>query len=114
MNLQVFWPSAGLHGILIGLMVVAFVAIKLEVSWRRGLIYLLVGVVGSFLINIIRIVLLAIYALEHITDPMGFEVFHSVAGDIVFIPWIVIYVLVIIRHERGRRRSVATTAVGSS
>ncbi len=100
MNLQVFWPSAGLHGILIGLMVVAFVSIKLEVGWLRGFVYLLVGVAGSFVVNVIRIVLLAIYALQHITDPAGFEVFHSVAGDLVFIPWIVVYVLLIIRYER--------------
>jgi len=107
MNLQVFWPSAGLHGILIGRMVVAVVSIKLEVGWLRGLVYLLVGVAGSFIVNVLRIVLLAIYAMQHITDPKGFEVFHSVAGDLVFIPWIVVYVLLVIRHERrmaARRR----------
>ena len=117
MNLQVFWPSAGLHGILIGLMVVAFVSIKLEVGWRRGLVYLLVGVVGSFIVNVFRIVLLAIYAMQHITDPKGFEVFHSVAGDLVFIPWIVVYVLLIIRHERRiavRKRGQPSSSSGSA
>ncbi len=112
MNLQVFWPSAGLQGILIGLMVVAFVSIKLEVGWVRGLLYLLIGVVGSFVINVFRIVLLATYALGHITDPKGFEVFHSFAGDLVFIPWIIVYVLLIIRRERGLSLRLGTSGGG--
>jgi thaumarchaeosortase len=101
MTLQVFWPSAGLDGMIIGVLVVAFVVIKLGVGRIRGLVYVAIGVVGSFVVNAIRIVLLAIYALGHITSPNEFEVFHSVAGDLVFIPWIILYVLLIVRRERG-------------
>ena len=101
MTLQVFWPSAGLDGIIIGVLVVAFVVIKLGVGRVRGFLYVLIGVVGSFIVNALRIVLLAVYALGHITSPKEFEVFHSVAGDLVFIPWIILYVLLIVRRERG-------------
>jgi thaumarchaeosortase len=101
MTLQVFWPSAGLDGIIIGVLVVVFVVIKLGVRRVRGLVYVAVGVVGSFIVNAFRIILLALYALGHITSPKEFEVFHSVAGDLVFIPWIILYVLLIVRHERG-------------
>jgi thaumarchaeosortase len=99
MNLQVFWPSAGLHGIVIGLLVVVAICVKLGTGWTRGTWYLLVGAVGSFLVNVLRLTLLALYALSNITNPQAFEDFHSVAGDLIFIPWIILYVILILRRE---------------
>jgi len=106
MNLQVFWPSAGLDGIVIGLLVVVAICVKLGTGWMRGTAYLLVGAVGSFLVNVLRLVLLAIYALSQITNPLGFEAFHSVAGDLVFIPWIILYIVFILRRETRIARAV--------
>jgi thaumarchaeosortase len=105
MNLVVFWPSAGLDGIVIGLLVVVAMCVKLGTGWVRGAIYLAVGAAGSFLVNLLRIVLLVVYAFGNITDPKGFEAFHSVAGELVFLPWIVLYLLMILKFE-GRIWSV--------
>jgi thaumarchaeosortase len=99
MNLQVFWPSAGLHGIVIGLLVVVAICVKLGTGWTRGTLYLVVGALGSFVVNVVRLTLLALYALSNITNPQAFEDFHSVAGDLIFIPWIIIYVILILRRE---------------
>lgn len=99
MNLQVYWPSAGLQGIVIGLLAVATISVKLGSGWTRGSIYMVIGVVGSFLVNVLRIVLLAVYAMGAINDPKGFERFHSVAGELVFIPWILILIVLVVRHE---------------
>lgn len=99
MRLEVFWPSAGLDGIVLGLLVVVAVCSKLGTGWRRGALYLIVGAAGSFAVNILRITLLTFYALSDITNPKGFEAFHSVAGELVFLPWIALYVLMILRHE---------------
>lgn len=114
MTLQVFWPSAGLDGIIIGILVVVFVVIKLGVGHLRGFAYVAIGIVGSFAVNVLRIVLLAVYALGHVTSPKEFEVFHSVAGDLVFIPWIVVYVLLIVWHETGGSLSRGTRSVTAS
>lgn len=99
MNLQVFWPSAGLQGIVIGLLAIATISVKMGSGWMRGSIYLLIGTVGSFLVNVLRIVMLAVYAMGAINDPKGFERFHSVAGELVFIPWILILIVLLVRHE---------------
>ena len=99
MNLQVFWPSAGLQGIVIGLLAIATISVKMGSGWMRGSIYLLIGAVGSFLVNVLRIVMLAVYAMGAINDPKGFERFHSVAGELVFIPWILILIVLLVRHE---------------
>jgi len=106
MNLQVFWPSAGLDGIVIGLLVVVAICVKAGTGWARGLAYVLLGVVGSFLVNVLRLAVLGAYALANITDPKGFEAFHSVAGELIFIPWIIIFVLIILRRE-GRTATQA-------
>ena len=99
MNLQVFWPSAGLDGIVIGLLVVFAICVKAGTGWTRGTVYLLLGVVGSFLVNVLRLVLLADYALSNITNPKAFEAFHSVIGELIFIPWIIAFVILILRRE---------------
>jgi thaumarchaeosortase len=99
MNLQVFWPSAGLDGIVIGLLVVVAICVKVGTGWTKGILYLLVGAIGSFLVNVIRLVFLALYAMTNITDPKAFEAFHSVVGELIFIPWIVLFVILILRRE---------------
>jgi thaumarchaeosortase len=111
MNLQVFWPSAGLDGIVIGLLVVVAICVKARTGWTRGALYLVVGAVGSFLVNVVRLVILALYAMTNITDPKAFEAFHSVIGELIFIPWIVLFVILILRREsristRARRSFV--------
>lgn len=99
MNLQVFWPSAGLDGIVIGLLVVLAICVKLGTGWAKGAFYMFVGVVGSFAVNVVRLAVLAVYAMSNITDPKAFEAFHSVAGELIFIPWIVVFVILILRRE---------------
>ncbi len=99
MNLQVFWPSAGLDGIVIGLLVVFAICVKAGTGWARGTLYLGLGFVGSFLVNVLRLVLLAAYAMSNITNPQAFEAFHSVVGELVFIPWIVAFVVLVLRRE---------------
>ncbi len=99
LNLQVFWPSAGLDGIVIGLLVVFAICVKTGTGWERGALYLGLGVVGSFLVNVLRLALLAGYALSNITNPQAFQAFHSVIGELIFIPWIVAFVVLILRRE---------------
>jgi len=99
LNLQVFWPSAGLDGIVIGLLVVFAICVKAGTGWGRGAVYLLLGVVGSFLVNVLRLALLAAYAMGNITNPQAFQAFHSVIGELIFIPWIIAFVVLILRRE---------------
>jgi thaumarchaeosortase len=115
MNLQVFWPSAGLDGIVIGLLVVFAICVKAGTGWARGTLYLVIGVIGSFLVNVVRLVALAVYAMSNITNPQAFQAFHSVAGELIFIPWIIIFVVLILRRESRiatqRNRLQGLTAV---
>jgi len=114
LNLQVFWPSAGLDGIVIGLLVVFAICVKAGTGWARGAGYLLLGVVGSFLVNVLRLALLAAYALSNITNPQAFQAFHSVIGELIFIPWIIAFVVLILRRESrvsARARPLPSAAI---
>ncbi|MDA4114990.1 MAG: hypothetical protein OK442_00370 [Thaumarchaeota archaeon] len=115
LNLQVFWPSAGLDGIVIGLLVVFAICVKAGTGWGRGTAYLLIGVVGSFLVNVLRLVLLAAYAMGNITNPQAFQAFHSVIGELIFIPWIIAFVVLILRREsKIATRALSQTPESSS
>lgn len=109
MSLEAFWPSAGLEGIVIGLLAVTVVCVKIGTSWFNGGVYLLGGLVGSFLVNVLRIAMLVVYAFGDITDPRAFERFHSVAGELVFLPWIVLYIFFIIKRES--RKSITKAEI---
>lgn len=114
MDLQVFWPSAGLDGIVIGLLVVFAICVKAGAGWWRGAMYIVLGAVGSFLVNALRLVLLAAYAMSNITNPKAFEAFHSVIGELIFVPWIIAFVVLILRREgRISRKAMAMGRIGA-
>ncbi|MDA4128724.1 MAG: archaeosortase/exosortase family protein [Thaumarchaeota archaeon] len=102
MDLEVFWPSAGLHGVIIATLAVAAIAVKLRTGWWRGLAYLIIGIVGSGAVNVARITLLAFYALGG-SGPTAFERFHSAVGEIIFLPWVAGYLYLIVKRERRRQ-----------
>jgi thaumarchaeosortase len=104
MSLVVYWPSAGLHGMVIAVLAVVAVSVKLRTGWRSGAVYVILGLAGSVVVNTIRIALLAIYALYIGASPDAFEAFHSVIGELLFIPWIAGYIYWVIKRESCRLR----------
>jgi thaumarchaeosortase len=98
--MKVYWPSAGIHSIFIfGLVMFAFL-LKTVIPWRRALIYLFSGILLTCVVNSIRITLLSLYALGPNSDFSSWEQFHSIIGEIMFIPWILLYLAFVICLER--------------
>lgn len=113
--LEVYWPSAGVHGIIIAMLVVLGVAVKLRVGWLRGVAYLALAAVGSYAVDILRLVVLVEYAMQDLSNTQAFEIFHSYIGDLIFIPWTALFLLAMVLHERGRTtriRSPGSTTSG--
>ena len=86
--LQVFWPSAGVHSIIIYSLVMMAFLIKMRIPRNRKIIYFILGILGTIFVNMIRIFSLSVYALKVTTDPEAWEEFHSVAGEIMFLPFL--------------------------
>lgn len=102
MALQVFWPSAGVHSIIIFSLVIGAFMLKLNILRTRKAIYFVLGIIGTIIVNLIRIFSLSWYALKVTTDPVAWEEYHKIAGEIMFLPWLFAFILVVILIELRR------------
>lgn len=89
--LQVFWPSAGVQSVIIYSLVMLSILLRLRIPLSHKVIYFLVGGLGTGLVNILRIASLSMVAITVTSNVKEWEAFHSFAGDIMFLPWIGIY-----------------------
>lgn len=105
--LQVFWPSAGVHSMIIYTLVMLAFLLKMDIPIRRKLIYFAIGTLGTVAVNVIRIISLSLYALVVTTNVSEWEAFHSVAGEIMFLPWLGVYLGIVMYTESKRLRKLA-------
>jgi len=102
--LQVFWPSAGVHSVIIYSLVMMAFLLKMNIKQNRKLMYFGLGILGTVVINLIRIFSLSVFALKVSTNPVEFEEYHSVAGEIMFLPWLFAFLLVVTVIETKRMK----------
>ena len=102
--LQVFWPSAGVHSIIIYSLVMMAFLLKMNIPRNRKAMYFGLGIIGTIIINLIRIFSLSVFALKVSTNPVEFEEYHSIAGEIMFLPWLFIFLLVVTAIETKRMK----------
>ena len=100
--LQVFWPSAGVHSVIIYSLVMMAFLFKMNIPPKRKAAYFVLGIVGTIGVNMIRIFSLSLFALKISTNVTEFEEFHSVAGEIMFLPWLFVFLLVVTYVETKR------------
>ena len=106
MVLQVFWPSAGVHSIIIYSLVMGAFLLKMNIPRNRKAVYFGLGIAGTIGVNMIRIFSLSWYALKVTTDAKQWEEFHSVVGEIMFLPWLFIFLLIVILIETKRLKKL--------
>ncbi len=104
--LQVFWPSAGVHSIIIFSLVIGAFMLKMNIPRKRKIIYFVLGIIGTITVNLIRIFSLSWYALKVTTDPVAWEEYHKIAGEIMFLPWLFAFILVVILIESRRLKKL--------
>jgi len=102
--LQVFWPSAGVHSVVIYSLVMMAFLLKMNIKQNRKIMYFVLGIIGTIVINLIRIFSLSVFALKVSTNPVEFEEYHSVAGEIMFLPWLFGFLLVVTIIETKRMK----------
>lgn len=108
--LRVFWPSAGVHSMIIYTLVMLAFLLKMDIPIKRKLIYFAIGTFGTVAVNVIRITALSLYALVVTTNVQEWEAFHSVAGEIMFLPWLGIYLGIVMYVEGKRMRRLQASA----
>jgi thaumarchaeosortase len=108
--LQVFWPSAGVHSMIIYTLVMLALLLKMNMPLTKKLIYFAAGTLGTIAVNLVRIISLSLYALVVTTDIQEWEAFHSIAGEVMFLPWLGVYLGVVIYIENKRSRKLQAGA----
>ncbi|MFM8659005.1 MAG: thaumarchaeosortase [Candidatus Nitrosotenuis sp.] len=107
MALQVFWPSAGVHSVIIYSLVMMAFLLKMNIIPKRKAMYFAIGIAGTIGVNIIRIFSLSLFVLKVSANPTEFEQFHGVAGEIMFLPWLFAYLFVVTAIETKRLKKQA-------
>ncbi len=97
MNLLVYWPCAGVHSLIIYTFVMLLFFRNTEISSRRKIVYVIVGAVGTFMVNILRIVSIGIIGGN--TGPEASRLFHEYYGELFFVVWIVVYLIAVFLYE---------------
>ena len=101
--LQVFWPSAGVQSVIIYSLVMLSILFRIRIPISHMLIYFVVGFLGTASVNILRIVSLSMVAITVTSNVKEWQAFHSFAGEIMFLPWIGIYLAAVISLENKSR-----------
>jgi len=104
--LQVFWPSAGVHSVIIYSLVMMAFLLKMNIQKNRKIVYFVIGILGTIGVNMIRIFSLSLFALKVSTNAADFEEFHSVAGEIMFLPWLFIFLLIVTSIETKHHKKL--------
>ncbi|VVC05575.1 Uncharacterised protein [uncultured archaeon] len=106
--LQVFWPSAGVHSIIIYSLVMMAFLLKMNIPRNRKAMYFALGVIGTIGVNVIRILSLSLFVLKVSTNVNEFQSFHGIAGEIMFLPWLFVFLLIVTYTETKRLKKLET------
>ena len=98
--LRVFWPSAGVHSLIIYSIVMLAFLLKMQIPVDRRVAYFVIGTVGTAAVNIVRIISLSFFPLLVTSNIQEWEGYHSIAGEVMFLPWLIIYLITIWNIEQ--------------
>jgi thaumarchaeosortase len=102
MALQVFWPSAGVHSVIIYSLVMMAFLLKMNIPKKRKAAYFALGIAGTIGVNMVRVFSLSLFVLKVSANPTEFEEFHGIAGEIMFLPWLFAYLFAVTAIETKR------------
>jgi thaumarchaeosortase len=109
-RLIVFWPSVGVHSMLIYSLVMILLAARLAAPAKRKIIYAIAGVGGTVFLNVIRIFLIAYYGYAYAISGADLDAFHNSVGEFLFPIWIVAFLLIVLNIE-GRLQAKASRRI---
>lgn len=112
--LQVFWPSAGVDSMIIFTLVMLALLLKIDIPRKKKIMYFIIGAFGTAAVNVVRIIALSLYALIVTTNVSEWEAFHSVAGMIMFLPWLGVYLAIVMYTEGKIRKRLQPNPAPSS
>jgi len=93
----VSWSCAGSHSLFLYSFMILLFLRGTSISRTRKIIYVVVGAVGTFFVNILRIVAILLAGVNHGASLAA--TFHEFYGEFFFIAWMFIYLTIIYLFE---------------
>jgi len=120
-GVAIAWACAGVHSLLLYVLIILVFFKKANISDFRKLLYFIIGLFGTFSVNVLRIFSVVVIMLNYGRD--AGIVFHNTYGEIYFFTWIFLYILLIAciqkftlaeraRHILQRLGSFCGTVIG--
>lgn len=99
-SVYIGWACAGLEELVVTTVILYVLIDSFALSRKRTTVWLVAGIIGSFFVNVFRMVILVWVAYSRGMDSMLWV--HTHLGDALFLIWIAIFWVVFFRIE-GRR-----------
>ena len=97
---SIAWPCAGVHSLFLYTLIILLLFNKSNISSFRKIIYFIIGAIGTYSVNVLRIVSYFIILVNEGIDAA--QVFHNIYGELYFVVWIFLYILLIICIQKFR------------
>jgi thaumarchaeosortase len=94
----IYWPCAGIHSLFIYTFVILLFLKNANMSLGAKAICLTVGAVGTFFVNVLRIV--SIINITITSGDVAGQYFHNYYGELYFLGWIVFYLFALVLVQR--------------
>jgi len=99
-SIGIAWPCAGVHSLFLYTLIILLLFKKSNMSRFRKLLYFIFGAIGTYLVNVLRIIA---YFFIRINDGLtAAQTFHDVYGELLFVVWILLYILLIVCIQKFR------------
>jgi thaumarchaeosortase len=92
------WPCAGVQSLFLFAVIILLMFKKSGISPFRQAIYFIIGAIGTYLVNVARIVSYFVILLNQGQDAA--LIFHNVYGEMYFFGWILVYILLIVGIQK--------------
>ena len=103
----IYWPCAGVYSLFIYTFVILLFLKGFPMSLWGKLGCLVIGAVGTFFVNILRIV--SIISITITSGDVTGEYFHNYYGELYFLAWIVLYLFALVFIQRFLIRKTHTS-----
>jgi thaumarchaeosortase len=97
-SVGIAWPCAGVHSMFLYTLIILLLFKKSSISRFRKLAYFILGAIGTYAVNILRILTYFNILVYQGLDEA--QTFHDVYAELLFVTWILIYILLIICIEK--------------
>lgn len=106
----VYWPSAGVQSLILYSFTILLFLRNATMPLRRKGTYFVIGAVGTFLANVLRIVSISVLGAN--SGPQVAKMFHDFYGELYFVAWMILYLLIVFLIESRLHHRRLTQAPG--